>query len=217
MHTDTQHPGGAQDEFIPTRQTLLSRLKNLGDDESWTTFFETYWKLIYSVALKAGLTPEEAQDVVQDTVLSVVRNIGNFRYDPKRCAFKTWLMQVTRSRISNQFRRNRRHQVLERSDNSARDDHTDFLEQIPDPAGNQVEALWENEWHRNLVDAAITRVKNRVDPEHFQIFDFYVLKEWPVGKVSKTFRVNAAKVYLIKHRISRLIQKEVEQLETKAW
>src|SRR5688572_618544 len=36
------------DEFIPTRQSLLSRLRDWDDRESWNDFFETYWKLIYS-------------------------------------------------------------------------------------------------------------------------------------------------------------------------
>jgi hypothetical protein len=43
-------------EFIPTRQSLLSRLKDWNDKESWEAFFDTYWKLIYNAAIKAGLT-----------------------------------------------------------------------------------------------------------------------------------------------------------------
>jgi RNA polymerase sigma-70 factor (ECF subfamily) len=97
-------------EFLPTRGTLLSRLKDMDDAGSWQQFFDTYWKLIYCVALKAGLKDAEAQDVVQETVIAVARNIGQFKYDPQVCAFKTWLLQVVRSRISNQIRRNKRHQ-----------------------------------------------------------------------------------------------------------
>jgi RNA polymerase sigma-70 factor (ECF subfamily) len=59
--------------FIATRWSLLSRLRNLDDQASWQDFFNTYWKLIYGVALKAGLNDAEAQDVVQETVLTVVR------------------------------------------------------------------------------------------------------------------------------------------------
>src|SRR5262245_37419305 len=49
---------------IPTRQSLLVRLKDWDDSTSWKDFFDTYWKLIYGVARKAGLTDAEAQDVV---------------------------------------------------------------------------------------------------------------------------------------------------------
>ena len=42
-------------DFAPTRHSLLTRLKDWDDDKSWREFFDTYWKLIYSVALKSGL------------------------------------------------------------------------------------------------------------------------------------------------------------------
>jgi DNA-directed RNA polymerase specialized sigma24 family protein len=93
----------SEDEFIPTRKSLLDRLANWEDNASWQDFFNTYWKLIYSVALKSGLSHSESQDVVQDTVLAVARSIGKFNYDPNVCAFKSWLLQVTRSKIANQF------------------------------------------------------------------------------------------------------------------
>ena len=48
------------DDPIPTRYTLLSRLQNWDDQDSWKDFFDTYWRLIYSVAIKSGLTPTEA-------------------------------------------------------------------------------------------------------------------------------------------------------------
>ena len=48
---------------MPTRRSLLSRLKNREDQESWQDFFDTYWKLVYGVAIKAGLTDQEAQEV----------------------------------------------------------------------------------------------------------------------------------------------------------
>ena len=56
---------------VQTRRSLISRLRNLDDRDSWQDFFDTYWKLIYSVARKAGLTEQEAEDVVQETTAAV--------------------------------------------------------------------------------------------------------------------------------------------------
>src|SRR6266498_896673 len=91
------------DEFIPTRRSLLARLKNWDDQKSWQDFFDIYWRLIYSVALKAGLSDADAQDVVQDTVLTVAKKIGEFKSDPAIGSFKGWLMLITRRRIADQF------------------------------------------------------------------------------------------------------------------
>jgi RNA polymerase sigma-70 factor (ECF subfamily) len=198
-------------EFIPTRKSLLSRLKNWEDNASWRDFFDTYWKLIYGIALKAGLTHSEAQDVVQETVLGVARSIGQFKYDPAKCSFKSWLMQVTRHRIANQFTKRKRHPVHAQAlaENS---EDTPLLERVPD-AANSLESVWEQEWEKNLMDAALRKVKRRVPMEQYQMFDLYVLKNWPVRKVAETLNVTAGHVYVAKHRISRLVRKEIEILE----
>src|SRR5437773_9325972 len=70
------------------------------DQESWRDFFNTYWKLIYATAIKAGLNDAEAQDVVQDTVIAVAKKIEDFKYDPALDSFKGWLLYLTRKRIA---------------------------------------------------------------------------------------------------------------------
>src|SRR5579863_1553334 len=95
-------------ELIPTRQSLLSRLKDWNDQESWRDFFETYWKLIYNAAIKAGLSDTEAQDVVQETVISVLKNMPNFDYDPQKGSFKGWLLRLANWRVVDQFRKRQR-------------------------------------------------------------------------------------------------------------
>jgi RNA polymerase sigma factor (sigma-70 family) len=200
------------DEFIPTRKSLLSRLKHWDDDGSWRDFFNTYWKLIYAVAIKAGLTHTEAEDVVQETVLAVARSIGRFQYDPTICSFKSWLMQVTRSKIANQFQKRQKHPSPPEPDTET-GRGTPLLERSPDPA--MLDSVWDAEWQKNLVDAAIQKVKRRVAIEQYQIFDFYVLKKWPARKVAQTLGVSVGRVYLARHRVSGLIKKEVELLEKK--
>src|SRR5690349_20764222 len=91
--------------FIPTRASLLSRLKNWDDQESWKDFFDTYWKMIYSVARRAGLNDTEAQDIVQETIVSVAKSMPQFKYDPTIGSFKGWLANVTRRRIIDRLRK----------------------------------------------------------------------------------------------------------------
>ena len=45
-----------KDPLIPTRASLIRRLKDWQDQSSWEDFFQIYWKLIYGVARKADLT-----------------------------------------------------------------------------------------------------------------------------------------------------------------
>ncbi|MHC1764263.1 MAG: hypothetical protein AB9869_08150 [Verrucomicrobiia bacterium] len=54
------------DDFLPTHQSLLSRLRSWRNEESGQEFFDTYSRLIYRMAVKTGLSDAEAQDVVQE-------------------------------------------------------------------------------------------------------------------------------------------------------
>src|SRR5882762_345051 len=143
-----------QDPLIPTRRSLLIRLKNLDDQESWKDFFDTYAKLIYGVAIKAGLTDAEAKEVVQETVIGVCRNMGEFEYDRKKGTFKSWLLHSARWRITDQLRHRRPGATGfgRKRDNTAR---TATIERIPDPAGSELDAIWEAEWEGQILDAAI--------------------------------------------------------------
>lgn len=199
-------------DAIPTRYTLLSRLQDWDDQESWKDFFDTYWRLIYSVALKSGMTEAEAQDVVQETIICVAKDIHKFQRDRKFGSFKGWLRNLTRWRIADELRK--RGRIGKQSDSpSLPQEHQARLEETPDPGDSGHEAVWEEEWQANLLQAALERVRQRVKEEHYQMFDLYVLKHWPVSRVARTLGVNVGKVYLAKHRVSALVKKEIRGLE----
>lgn len=202
------------DEFIPTRQSLLSRLKDWDDKASWRDFFNTYWKLIYSVGVKAGLTEEEAQDLVQETMLSVAKQMPSFRYDPKQGSFKAWLMKIIHRRLTDYWRK-RPPWAAERQSIRNETPGTSTTNQIPAPSGFSMETVWDEEWQKNLVGAAMENVKRKIAPRQYQIFDLYVIKEWTVRDVTRTLHVSAAQVYLAKLRVSRLVQAEIRRLESK--
>jgi hypothetical protein len=65
---------------------------------------------------------------------------------------------------------------------------------------------------KNLMAAALEHVKSQVNARQYQMFDLFV-QNWPVADVARILRVSAAKVYLAKHRISRLLKEEVAKLE----
>jgi RNA polymerase sigma factor (sigma-70 family) len=205
----------APNEFIPTRRSLLSRLRNWDDQESWKDFFDTYWKLIYNTAVKAGLTDAEAQDVVQETVFTVAKKMPKFEYDPAVGSFKGWLLKTTRWRILDHIKRVRTKEApLPRHRPGHESDGTNTTDLVPDAVRTDLEKIWNAEWQKNLIGAATERVKRRVRPKHYQMFELHVLKELPVPKVAELLGVSKAQVHLAKHRISRLVKKEIQRLES---
>lgn len=195
-----------------TRATLILRLKNWRDQASWQEFFDTYWRLIYGVARKSGMTDSEAQDVVQETMLAVAKHMPTFNYDPKIGSFKAWLLNMTRWRILDQFRKRRTVDATLAAAGDS-DTGTSFINRVADPDSRQFDEVWELEWQQNLLDAALNHVKRRMDPQKYQIFDLYVNKGLAPEKVAQSFGIPVEQVYLAKHRITQSIKSEVKRLE----
>ena len=196
-----------RDEFLRTRESLLVRLKSWDDQAGWADFFHTYWRLIYGAALKAGLNDAQAQDVVQDTIVVVAKKMKDFTYDRAIDSFKGWLLYLTRKRIALEYRRKALARVASEST-----DWTLEADDLPDPAGFDLQSVWEQEWERNLWEAAITRVKKEVNVKQFQMFDLYTIQEKSAQEVARQLNVPVAQVYLAKHRVSSLLKKELTRL-----
>lgn len=191
------------EDLIPTRASLLSRLKCSDDSESWRVCFETYWKLIFNAARRAGLTEAEAEDVVQETLLTVARTIHDFNYNQKQGSFKGWLLKTTAWRVQDQFRKRASGRL-------------EFLADLPEAIHpvieNGVQQLWDSEWEQNLLSAAIERVKKQVSAKHFQIFDLAVIRQWSTARISAELDVNSSYVYITKHRVNNRFKAELATL-----
>ena len=164
----TRAVGGDHDS-LPTRASLLSRLRDLGDSDSWRDFFETYWRLLYNVGRKSGLSDTEAQDVVQETVISVARKMPGFHYNPAKGSFKQWLLLITRRRIQDHLRRIYRSMPVEHFSLGELPSNVENLtvsEASPDTA---FEEAWDEEWRENIYQSALARVRARVNPKHYQV------------------------------------------------
>ena len=199
-------------EFMPTRWTLIERLRIWDDQESWKDFFDIYWRLIYSMAIKAGCTPDEAQEVVQETVISVSKQMKTFKPDPAAGSFKGWLLAITRHRIIDRLRKRPAPGQMISLDHALGPDTTARGEGM-DVATVPMEVYWEQQWTDNLLTTALGRVKEKVSPKQYQIFHLASIKKLATREVAETLNVSSTQVYIAKHRVALLVKQEVRRLE----
>jgi RNA polymerase sigma factor (sigma-70 family) len=208
-----ERPRKIGEDLAATRSSLVGRLKKWDDQESWQVFFDTYWKLIYTVAIRAGLSDAEARDAVQETILAVAKAVKDFEYDRSKGSFRGWLMRWASWRIKDQFRkRSHGHNsaaVPEEWDGEGR---TSVQDKIPDPQ-DAFARLWGEEWGENLRESVMRRVRAKVPPRQYQIFDCYVVKGWSVEQVTKELGVSKASVYLARTRVGRVARAETLRIE----
>lgn len=211
------------DEPLPTRASLLERLKHSGDHESWEEFHRMYRGLLLGVTRGAGLNEHEAEEAVQDTLIAVLRKMPAFRYEPGRDSFKGWLLQIVRWKILDQVRRRPRAApaVVGREPASMAEQSTiaEGWEQdsVVAPASvadlrETFAAIWDAEWKRHVLTRALARVKRQAKPEHYAIYHLYVIEDRPLAEVRRTLGVSAAAIYLAKHRVGALVKKETLRL-----
>lgn len=176
----------------------------MGDAAGWREFFDTYWELIYRVARRSGLGDADAQEIVQETMLSVAKQMPGFRYDPAQGRFKAWLLRVVHRRVADFWRTG----VAQRERTIALDDAD-----VEDTPAADFEALWDAEWREQTLAAALRRVRAKVSVKQFMIFEMVVLREVPVAEIKRGLGVNAAQVYLARHRVGKLLEEELRRVE----
>lgn len=200
---------------LSTRSSLLFRLRNWEDAASWQEFYQLYQKLVFGLASRAGLNRVEAEEVTQDVFKRVAETIAEFESNPQRGSFRGWLMNLTRWRIADKFRERQRAARLAGPPHAGDNTNTGTrtIDRIPDQSPENTDAAWDAEWQRHVLEAALQRLKTRVPAQHFQAFDFYVRQDWSVAKVARTLEMSPATVYVISHRLKKLLKAEVEKVQ----
>ena len=194
-----------------TRKTLIERLRKTNSDtRSWSEFYDLYCKLVYSVALKAGLSPTDSEDVVQETFLKVSKHIKKFDYDRRRGRFRNWLCLIAKQQVANHYRKTKNLPELPSFWN---EDPDKPFNEIPDPT-NQWDEIWEEEHRNHTLRLALTRLKDKVNPKPYQIFLAHCIKGMSVGEVAELMEVSANEVYLAKSRVMPLFEEEIQALST---
>src|SRR4026209_910990 len=162
--TEVMEPkSGHEESFLPTRSSLLSRLKQWDDTVGWREFFDAYGRVIHGLAVKAGLSRTEAEEVVQETMVAVARQMPGFQYDRSKGTFKGWLFTITRRSIWRQFAKRQKNLSVE----ILSDDDGDKLERLMAVASG-LETSWDLEWQEHLFTRAFERVRRRISAKQFQ-------------------------------------------------
>lgn len=128
-----------------------------------------------------------------------------FDYDRNKGSFKGWLMQTTKWKIADQFRK------INRTKSRESDAMSEIIEELPDELAN-VDTFWKENWQKELFDAAIEKTRDEVNPLYFQIYNRLVVKEIKAKDVARELAVPVSQVYLAKHRVTEAIKKSVEEM-----
>jgi RNA polymerase sigma-70 factor (ECF subfamily) len=199
---DSPLPQAPSPDLEITSVSLLTRLHDLGDESAWRNFFDRYWQLIYNFSRRSGLGDADAQDIVQQVMLNLTTALPKFEQDPKRGRFKTWLLTIVKRRIIDLQRRRGRMASSPMA-----------IELVAGKGESEFEERWDDEWRSHVLNTAMERARARVPARQFLIYDLLARQGASVPEVCRALDINAASVYLAKHRVGKLMTREIESLE----
>lgn len=201
--------------MIDTNETLLDRIKKTDAHDAWQEFYAKYWSPILRYARKLGLSPTQAQDVLQETMVALMRTLPEFNYDRRKGRFRNFLLTIVHRQSLAALRRARR-----TSNHDSLDSHAPWPEKRPlaevlSAPLSQIELdEAERRWRESLVEDALASLREdkTLDQRTCRIFQAYVIDNQSAQAVAKEFGVQENVVYQIKNRLVRRLQTNVARM-----
>ena len=186
-------------------QTSLTLMQMLRDDPrnavAWDRLVRRYHPKIYGWCRSWGLQEADADDVAQDVLAKLTQKMASFRYDQSRC-FRAWLKTITQ-RVLSDLMASRRRAVGSRA--------IPLLDTVE--ARADLERRIEEIFNRELLDLAISRVRERVAPATWDAFRLTAFEECTGAQASRLLDMPVASVFVAKHRVQKMLKDEIQKLE----
>jgi RNA polymerase sigma factor (sigma-70 family) len=194
--------------MIETNESLLQRLRTDDAHEAWKEFYETYWGAILRYGRKVGLNEHQSEDVLQETMVSLMRILPGFAYDRGKGRFRNFLLTIVHRKSLATLRRTRHKSEVRWSGTP----FVDTATLIDGDGVAQTNAL--DQWREVIWAEALRRLQE--DPSlgegTFAIFQAYVIEKNTAAVVARRFGVKENAIYQIKNRLMRRLQRDVSAM-----
>jgi RNA polymerase sigma-70 factor (ECF subfamily) len=188
--------------MAPTSTSLLRRVGDSADAESWRAFDALYRPYILNWLRRFGLNAADAEDLAQETMLAVVRHVGDFHYDHRPGTFRKWLRTIAVNTA--------RMYLRSRCGRGRQNAHfASYLDQIADPRSELAQA-WEAEHDRYIAAAVMRQVEPQVQPGTWSVFRQVVCEGRKPSEVAEELHVSLNSVLLAKSRVLRKLRQAAD-------
>jgi RNA polymerase sigma-70 factor (ECF subfamily) len=186
-----------------TSQSLLEQLQDGQDPQAWQR-----WLAVYEPWLRAWLgrhqfQPADVDDLLQNILAVVSRQLPAFVHNGRPGAFRTWLRGILVHQVR-YFLRTRQRQARTAPG-------PDWLEQLEDPPSD-LSRQWELEHDQQLVRRLLAAVRPDFQPHTWEAFRLLVLEDRPAAEVAERCHLELNTVYAAKSRVLARLREELRGL-----
>lgn len=191
-----------------TRESLLERVRDPNDDQSWEDFVHYYQAYIYNISRRMNIQHHDAEEIVQAVLLKAWNKMPDFEYDKRRGRFRGWLCLVTGNTVRDLIRK-RRSSINTESATELDEEH--YLDEIKLP---EIERIAEHEWRKHISELAWETISNRFKPHVLQAF-LQLVDGHAVSDIVAELGIAESSVYVYKSRVQKELRAEIIRLNRK--
>jgi RNA polymerase sigma-70 factor (ECF subfamily) len=191
---------------MKTSPTLLMRLRHDPlDQDAWEQFVGRYGRTIYRWCRTWGLQEADAEDVTQNVLTELARQMRTFAYRPEG-SFRAWLKTVSHRAWCDFL--DSRQRALRGTGDSA------VLEMLRSVESRQdlLQHL-DNEYDRELLEQAFLRVRERVQPRTWAAFRMTAIEDMSAADVAAQLGMKPGAIYVARSKVQKMIQEEMAELD----
>jgi RNA polymerase sigma-70 factor (ECF subfamily) len=189
-----------------TSPSLLDRLRQQpGDEAAWRRFDSLYRPLLKAWLRQYALQEQDVDDLVQQVLEVLVRELPQFRYDPAKGRFRAWLRGVLVNRVKDFWRMQRFR---------PRADATSFatvLEHLEDPESD-LSRLWDRDHDRCVLERLLDLVRRDFKPSTWEAFHLVVMEGLPIVQVAERVALTPNAVRVAKYHVLNRLRQEASGL-----
>jgi len=191
-----------------TNVTLLQRVKNQHDDQSWEEFNEYYRPYIYMITKGLNMQHDDAKEITQLILIKLWKNLPTFDYNPDKGYFRGWLRTVTvnmvRNFVASKAYKQESLEGIQESNESLPDLDRDFSE-------SEIERIADEEWEVYISQLAWSNVKD-VFEENVQEVYRLLCEGMECDAIGEKLGIKRNTVYVYRKRIQEKLFREIRRL-----
>lgn len=193
-------------DTLPTRPSLLIRMRDRRDTEAWSQFVEVYGPLLQRFLRSHGLQEADSADVTQDILQSVMTAIEKLEYDRNIGRFRGWLFTVAHSKLKNHLHRRARQPA------GTGDSEIEFVLENQ-PSASPTEADWEQEYERRLFEWAAEQAQSDFQPATWQAFWMTAVESKTPAEAAAKLQLSVGAVYIAKSRVTARLKELIQEID----
>ena len=200
--------GAKAELWINMHTTRLSLIQQLGagQADAWHELDQVYRPLITHWLRRYRFPLEDVQDVTQEVMAVVVRQIGQFEHSGQVGAFRNWL-RTTTVNLARNYLRKRNNAV------SGSAGLMQMLDQLEDPRSSTAQEF-DREHDLHVVRRLLEQISVQFTPQTLAVFRMHVIGGVSAQDAAKQLGVSVASVHAAKSRVlSRLRQQAADWID----